>query len=152
MKDREKNQAERMQLPPTWCGSICRNAMSEVCIEHCAVKRDCTGFALKPGMNLIVSPRFPIEHISDMTKEEKFTLVAVYVAMTVDHLKGVQDEPELTPIRRPNHDNSTSSQVSPNLKVEDLLPDLGAGVSSLQDGQERPSETFRPDEVAGTSD
>ena len=87
-----------------------------------------------------------------MTKEEKFTSVAVYVAKTVDHLKGVQDEPTTRPLRRPNHDSSTSSEVPANLKVEDLLPDLAAGVASLAVGEKRPSETVGPDEVARKSD
>ena len=139
-------------MPPTWCSGICRNAMNEICIEECAVKRDCSGFELKPGINLIDMPRFPIDEIGEMTKEEKFTSVAVYVAKTVDHLKGVQDESTTRPLRRPNHDSSTSSEVPANLKVEDLLPDLAAGVSSLQDGEERKSEAIGPSEVAGTSD
>ncbi len=152
MEEREKNQSERIQLPPPWCGSICRNAMNEVCVEHCALKRDCSGFVLKPGLNLIDLPRFPIEHISEMTKEEKFTSVAIYVAKIVDHLKGVEDEPSYPPLRRPNHDSSTSCQISPNLEVEDLLPDLAAGVTSLEIGEKRPSETVGPSEVATAED
>jgi len=148
-KETEKN---KFALPPVWCGSICRNAMSEVCIEHCAVKRDCSGFALKPGMNLIDLPRFPIDSISQMTKEEKFTSVAVYIAKTVDHLKGVEDEPSYPPLRRPNPDSYPSGQVPANLQVEDILPNLAAGAASLEVGEKRPSETIGSDEVAGTSD
>jgi hypothetical protein len=121
MKDREQNQSEGLKMPPNWCSGICRNAMNEICIEHCAIKRDCSGFAIKPGVNLIDLPRFPIEHISEMTKEEKFTSVAVYVAKTVDHLKGVEDEPTCPPLRRPNHDSSTSSSLPENFESEDLL-------------------------------
>ena len=126
--------------------------MSEVCVEHCAVKRDCSGFVLKPGLNLIDLPRFPIEHISEMTKEEKFTSVAVYIAKTVDHLKGVEDEPSFSPLRRPNPDSYPSGQVPADLQVEDLLPDLTKAATSLEVGEERKSETIRPSEVAGTSD
>ena len=141
MREREHNQAGAMRLPPTWCSGLCRNAMNEICIESCAVKRDCSGFELKPGINLIDMPRFPIYEIASMTKEEKFISVAVYVAKTVDHLKGVQDESKSSPLRRPNHDSSTGSEVSSNLKVEDLLPDLAAGIASLEIGEERPSKT-----------
>jgi hypothetical protein len=152
MKENGKSQTQEIKLPPAWCSALCKNAMNEVCIEHCAIVRNCSGFELKPGINLIDMPRFPIDQIGEMTKEEKFTSVAVYVAKTVDHLKGVQDEPTTRPLRRPNHDSSTSSEVPANLKVEDLLPDLAAGAASLEVGEECPSETVGFDEVAGTSD
>lgn len=97
-------------------------------------------------------PRFPIDQIAEMTKEEKFTSVAVYIAKTVDHLKGIQDEPKSTLIRRPHYDGSTGSQVPTNLQVEDLLPDLAAGIASLEVGEERPSKTVGPSEVARKSD
>src|SRR6266508_4093149 len=141
MKESDRNQAQGINLPPAWCSALCKNAMNQVCIEHCAIIRNCSGFEMKPGINLIDMPRFPIDQIGSMTKEEKFTSVAVYIAKTVDHLKGVQDEPKYPPLRRPNHDGSTSCQISPNLKVEDLLPDLAAGVASLETGEKRPSET-----------
>ena len=152
MKENGKSQTQEIKLPPAWCSALCKNAMNEVCIEHCAIVRNCSGFELKPGINLIDMPRFPIDQIGEMTKEEKFTSVAVYVAKTVDHLKGLQDEPTTRPLRRPNHDSSTSSEVPANLKVEDLLPDLAAGAASLEVGEECPSETVGFDEVAGTSD
>jgi hypothetical protein len=106
---------------------------------------------MKPGVNLIDMPRFPIDQIGEMTREEKFASVAVYIAKTVDYLKGVQDEPNYPPLRRPDHDRSTSSQVPANLKVEDLLPDLSAGVASLAVGEKRPSQTVGPPKVAGTA-
>jgi hypothetical protein len=148
MKENENSQIQGVRLPPAWCGSISRNAMNDVCIENCAVKRDCSGFELKPGINLIDMPGFPIDQITSMTKEEKFISVAVYVAKTVDHLKGVQDEPEFHPHRRSNHDSSTGSQVPTNLKVEDILSDLTAGVTSLEVGEKRPSETVGSDGLA----
>lgn len=73
-------------LPPTWCSSICRNAMNEVCIEQCAVERDCSGFEEKPNLELIDMPRFP--NTDDMSREEKFTCVAVYLSKVVEHIQG----------------------------------------------------------------
>ena len=84
-----------------------------------------------------------------MTIEEKFASVTIYLAKVVDHLQGEKDEPSYPPLRRPNYDSSISSQVSANIKVEDILPDLAAGVASLEIGEERPSETVGPSEVAG---
>ncbi len=152
MKENNRNQAQEFRLPPAWCASLCRNAMNEKCIEDCAIQRDCSGFELKPGINLIDMPRFPIGEIGSMTKEEKFTSVAVYIAKTVDHLHGVQDEPICSPLRRPDHDSSTGCQIPSNLKGEDLLPDLAAGVASLEIGEERPSKTVGPSEVVGNAD
>src|SRR5215216_523840 len=92
MKDRENNQAQTIQLPPPWCGAICRNAMSEVCIEHCAIKRDCSGFDPKPNIKLDDMPRFP--NTEAMTRDEKFTSVTIYLSKVVDHLKGIEDVPQ----------------------------------------------------------
>jgi len=79
-------------VPPAWCGAICRNAMSEMCCEHCAIKRDTSYFEPKPNLKLGDMPRFP--KTKGMTKEEKFTSVTVYLAKVVDHLQGVEDDPQ----------------------------------------------------------
>jgi hypothetical protein len=91
MKDREQNQIEGLRMPPTWCSALCRNAMNEICIEDCAVKRDCSAFELRPNVKLSEMPRFP--ETSGMTKEEKFTSVTIYLAKVVDHLQGNESEP-----------------------------------------------------------
>ena len=93
MKDREQNQFEGVQLPPTWCSAICRNAMNEICIEDCAVTRDCSAFELKPNLKLADLPRFPLKESGSMTKEEKFTSVTIYLAKVVDHLQGNEETP-----------------------------------------------------------
>jgi hypothetical protein len=93
MKDREQNQFEGMQLPPAWCGALCRNAMNEICIEHCALKRDCSAFEPKPNLKLEDMPRFP--ETKNMTKEEKFASVTVYLSKVVDHLQGNENAQHL---------------------------------------------------------
>lgn len=85
-------------LPPTWCSSICRNAMNEVCIEQCAVQRDCSGFEQKPNLKLIDMPRFP--NTDDMSREEKFTSVAFYLSKVVEHLQGENVVPVCSPTPR----------------------------------------------------
>ena len=92
MKDREQNQFEGVRLPPTWCSGICRHAMNEICVEDCAIKRDCSAFELKPNTKLEDMPRFPLKESANMTKEEKFTSVTVYLAKVVDHLQGHESE------------------------------------------------------------
>ena len=75
-------------VPPAWCGAICRNAMSEMCCEHCAIKRDTSYFEPKPDLNLSNMPPFPLKESATMTREERFTSVTVYLAKMVDHLQG----------------------------------------------------------------
>ena len=65
--------------------------MNEICIEHCAAKRDCSAFEPKPNLKLTDMPRFPLNESANMTKEEKFTSVTVYLATVVDHLQGNEE-------------------------------------------------------------
>lgn len=80
-------------------------------------------------------PRFPIDAIGQMTREEKFTMVAIYLAKTIEHLQGEPHEP-IYPVRRPNTYGPTSSQVSPVVQIKDVLPNLTEAISSLSDQQE----------------
>jgi hypothetical protein len=92
MTERFKNQEKEFRLPPTWCSSLCRNAMNEVCVESCAIKRDCSAFEEKPNLKLTDMPRFPQQESADMTKEEKFTSVTIYLSKVVDHLQGNESD------------------------------------------------------------
>ena len=97
-------------VPPAWCGAICRNAMNEICIEACAVKRDCSAFEEKPNLKLVDMPRFP--KTEGMTREEKFTSVTVYLAKVVDHLKGIEDEPRPLIFPRALHSVSIDKTIT----------------------------------------
>ena len=137
-------------MPPPWCGSICRNAMNEVCIEHCAIKRDCSGFEPKPNLKLIDMPRFP--ETKDMTREERFASVTIYLAKVVDHLQGVENEPTYATIRRPNTHRPASVSLPANIQVEDLLSNIQEADTSSADQPQREDSGVRPEEVVGTSD
>ena len=134
-------------VPPAWCGAICRNAMSEMCCEHCAIKRDTSYFEPKPDLNLSNMPRFP--ETKDMTKEEKFTSVAIYLSKVVDHLQGNDNEYAHPIIRRPNLHRAGSGSLPENLKVEDLLSGFPETDSSLEIGEKREDSAVGPSEVAG---
>ena len=97
-------------MPPTWCGAICRNAMNEICVESCAIQRDCSAFEPKANLRLSDMPRFP--KTEGMSKEEKFTSVTVYLAKVVDHLQGVEDEPKLLIFPRASQAVSIDKVVS----------------------------------------
>ena len=91
-KNIKQKEYEPVHLPPPWCSAICRNAMSEICIEQCAINRDCSGFVPKPNLKLGDMPRFP--KTEGMSREEKFTSVTIYLSKVVDHFQGIEDEPQ----------------------------------------------------------
>ena len=108
-------------MPPVWCSSICRNAMNEVCIENCAIERDCSAFEPKPNLKLVDLPRFPLKESANMTKEERFTAVTIYLSMIVDHLQGNDDEPKIYPPVRADVYDSRNSVLSNTVKIQDVL-------------------------------
>ena len=114
-------------LPPVWCSAICRNAMSEVCVEQCAIERDCSSFDLKSNSKLEDMPRFPLKTSANMTKEEKFTAVTVYLAKVVDRLKGIDEEQLQFNLSRPSR---------PMIVYERKV--VAEVASSLQDSQNNP--------------
>jgi hypothetical protein len=142
---------KEMKLPPPYCSALCRNAMNEKCIESCALKRDCTGFEVKPALKLIDMPRFPIDAIQNMTREEKFTVVAVYLAKTVEHLQGESNVPTY-PIRRPNLHNSSSSQVSTSVPIQSVLHGITQAITYPEVREVNQSEAIRSTEVAQPAD
>ena len=122
MKERNNNQSkEGVYLPPAWCGSICRNAMSEICVESCAIKRDCSAFEPKRNLKLADMPSFPLKESADMTKEERFSAVAIYLSKIVDHLQGREDEPRIYPPVRSDIYASQRNLLSDSLAIKDLL-------------------------------
>ena len=120
-----------------------------MCIEHCAVNRDCSGFEPKPNLKLIDLPRFP--ETKDMTREEKFTSVTIYLSKVVDYVQRKDDE-YTYPIFRPNLYRARSSSLPQNIKIEDLLPDIQKENSSSEVGEERSDSGVRPSELASNSD
>ena len=107
-------------VPPAWCGAICRNAMSEMCCEHCAIKRDTSFFEPRPDLKLSDMPRFP--KTEGMTREEKFTSVTVYLAKVVDHLKGIENEPQPLIFPRASH----------AARIDKVIAEVAAGLQGSQ--------------------
>jgi len=140
---------KELQLPPSWCSQICRNAMNETCLEGCVIKRDCSAFQVRKDLKLQDMPRFP--DTAGMTKEERFTSVIVYLAKVVDQLQGVPDE-YIYPIERQSAHSFTGGRVSPVVQVKDLLPDLTKAISTPETGEKRESERVGSSEVAQSAD
>ena len=139
---------KKIALPPIWCSSICRNAMTEVCVERCAIARDTSQFEPAKGLKLADMPKFP--NTKGMTREERFTSVVIYLAKITDHLQGANNE--YSPVRRPYTHSSTSRRLSPTIQVKDLLPDLSKAVSPLQNTEKRESERVGLETVAQSAD
>ncbi len=125
MKERNNNQEKVVHMPPVWCSSLCRNAMNEVCVEHCSIRRDCSAFEPKPNLKLSDMPRFPkTEH---MTKEEKFTSVTIYLAKVVDRLQGIEDEAPLLVFPRTSRAVNIGAELAEvAASLKDSLSDTAA--------------------------
>ena len=80
-----------INLPPFDSCRMCRNSMSQGCIEVCAIRRDYSYFDLKRNMTLEDMPRFPLDEWDDMPSKVRGKVVAAYLAKIIDHLKGVSD-------------------------------------------------------------
>jgi hypothetical protein len=140
---------ERIKLPPTWCSLICKNAMLDVCVEHCAVKRDTSEFELKPGLTLSDMPRFP--DTKGMTGSEKFTVMTVYLSAIVDQMQGVpQNEYYVT--RRPRINNPPGSQVSSAIPIQDLLHGFQEAVADHTNREEHSDTPKSTPEVVDAAD
>ena len=155
MTERNGNQEKTFALPPLWCGSICRNSMNEICVENCAIKRDCSAFEPKPNLKLEDMPRFPLQESGSMTREEKFTSVTIYLSKVVDHLQGVQDE--RIPERRhqirhakPTADSIGSGPLSEGPQIKDILPHPEEGSSTHPNGEKSEDQMVGSDIVVDT--
>ena len=148
----KEKEYEPLNRPPAWCSAICRNVLNDVCVENCAVYKNCSHFELKKGITILDFPRVSIEDFKRMTRHEKATYLFVSMSAITDHLKGVTNEPNYPPIVRPNTHNQRGSQIPKAVTVKDLLPLLAEEVSSLSDREEPESETLPADEVVRGED
>lgn len=115
---RMSHEAIEFAMPPPWCSGICRNAMNDLCVTSCAIKRDCSEFEVKTDLNLEDMPPMPDQSQLE-TPAEKFTCLYIYTQRMVDHLKGVTHEPRL--IKRPNFHNTASGWILTNKPSEVIL-------------------------------
>lgn len=152
MKENNKNQTPNFTLPPLWCSAVCRNAMSEICIESCAITKDMSGFDPRPNISLLDMPRFPIKDAGKMTKEERFTIVAIYLSKIVDYLQGVENEYKDLNSGRHNLDSRRSRTLFKDFKVEDILSGVHESHPSPETGTQCEDQAVRPTEVADSTD
>src|SRR5512139_3712645 len=83
--------SKEIALPPYTTCRLCRNSMTDVCVEDCAQAGDYRHFEIKSGVNLSEMPRFPMnEFVNQMPLKVRQIVVAIYLAKIVDHLQGVE--------------------------------------------------------------
>ena len=88
----------------------------QLCMEDCAIKRDCSHFEPKKVFELRDLPRFPLEQWQhEMTPKERQAIAGVYLAKIVDYLQGRQ--PDVWKCRtRPHTDRSRNGRIPEALK------------------------------------
>src|SRR5687768_9428728 len=77
--------------PPAWCSRACKNALSDKCMEGCAVKRDGSWFDPRPDVIIVDLPRFPLkEFVEVMGAKERTLAIGLYTALMADQAQGRQ--------------------------------------------------------------
>lgn len=108
--------------------------MNEICVEHCAPKRNASGFELIRGLNIEDLPPFP--HTAwqeEMSGHERQAAAGVYLKAVVDHLQGIRHEPPI----RPHSYHPRNSRVSKAVQVESVSFGAEEGDPPHPNGQER---------------
>jgi hypothetical protein len=132
------------RLPPPWCSKICKNSMSDVCVEDCAVERRCKNFDVN-NITFHDLSSYPVSVFKEMTKEEKAISLAVYVSKIVEYLKGGEDE-HPKPIRQ-NFNRSRSGGVPSAVQVKNIFPYTAKENSLHPSGEKRPDLRKRSEGV-----
>jgi hypothetical protein len=139
----ERNDGKVLHLPPFSTCQLCRNNMSEGCVEECAPAKDYRFFELKKGVNLPEMPRFPLKEFQEeMSPRVRQVVVAIYVSKIVDALQGVQDE-------RPIIYRARGREIPQALKKQGVLPGPTPENSPHTDRTERPDKGDGTGEMAG---
>ena len=137
-------EAIEFAFPQKWCAPICRNAMNEICVTSCSLKRDTSGFQEKEGLTLDDMPAMPKQE--DLkTPAEKFTVVYVYLSKLVDCQKGIPNAPTYATYRGSDFDTQTSVPISPTITLKSLLPVIQEKTTVFENRQVGSSEKVGSD-------
>jgi hypothetical protein len=116
MKTTERNNSQ-YQLPPFSTCSLCKNRLSDLCVEECAPNVDYSWFLLKPDLNLEEMPPFPLaEFLDEMPPRVRQVVAAVYLAKIVDHLQGRYE------YKLPRFTRTINLEVAGRNKDRNVLP------------------------------
>jgi hypothetical protein len=80
-------------MPPFATCRICRNSMSQCCMEVCAGQKDYSHFEPRKDLNLSKMPQFPYEEFTNrMPSEVRLKVVAVYEREVVKAVKKLVEQ------------------------------------------------------------
>ncbi len=74
-------------MPPKWCSTICINALTDICIEKCSIKRDTSGLMLKQGLTIDDMPKLP--DTNDLNRDERFKVIVIYLEKITERLQTI---------------------------------------------------------------
>lgn len=74
-------------MPPKWCSEICTNALTDICIEKCSIKRDTSGLRLKPGLTIADMPKMP--DVKNLNRDERFMVVVIYLEKITEQMQTI---------------------------------------------------------------
>lgn len=135
-----------MAYPPAWCSRACKNALSDICIERCAIRRDGSHFDPKEYLGIMDLPRFPLhEFISEMSPRDRTFVIGLYTSMMVDQAQGRE-----TRYERRNPHRPRSRQIPKAFESQGLLPDPTAGATPHQAGEKCEGSSNGAGEVVGS--
>lgn len=78
-----------MAFPPAWCSRACKNALSDKCLEGCAIRRDGSWFDPRQDVAIADLPRFPLRaFVEDMGPKERTLAIGLYTALIADQAQG----------------------------------------------------------------
>lgn len=123
--------------PPTWCASICTYALSQECLEGCAIRRDCSWF--EPKKEITELPLFPLmDFLNTMTAMERMAVVGLHLLYLEG---GLNNGREISY-------NSRSSQDTQAFQIHRLCHGSETADPLCEDhGEARIDQGIRPAEV-----
>ena len=138
-------------LPKPYCACICSNAMTDLCLENCALERKGRWFELRKDLSIQDMPRFPIdEFVNDMTADERKIILGSYTAKLVEQAQGVIYESRF--VQRPRLHNPTSSEVSSSIPIQSVLHGVQEAITSDSPREEHQDQTIGSNQVAQPAD
>jgi hypothetical protein len=105
--------------------------MNDLCVEDCAIKRDCSHFKPK-RIPLDELPPYPEDQARQMSRDEKYTAVSFYISRFVDHLQGRENGRD--------NDYSRSGVVFEAFKGKALLHGSTKADPPPENGAQRPDQ------------
>jgi len=78
----------KQAYPPAWCSRACKNALSDVCLEQCSVKRDGSWFDPHP-VDIQDLPPFSAQvFVEELSPKQRTMYLGIYGEAIVNVMQG----------------------------------------------------------------